>query len=271
MRQVGTERFVAQRMDAALQARERNDVPTMAAELRQVLKVKPQHREAQQYLQNPFTFALAAYVQGRWHEAAALWEQEDLDRLPLNEAFLLADAYDRTGNAQRAEQVYAALVRRQPRDPNTYNGLGYFYAQRGIKLDEAARLIQKSLSLIAPGDRLLKGMVQDSLGWVYYKQGKTDLARSTIQSALALTSDEPEILYHLGVIERALGRKEDARRTLERALTTLTGGSRFLSLRQALAADIHAELLKLGVQPSAQSRSGGWREFVKNLLRALAL
>ena len=272
LRQVGKERFVAQRMDAAAIAQRRGDVPTMVKELRQILKVKPQHSEARRRVQNRFVSPQVAYVLGQWREAAALWEQIGLARLSLNEALGFADACHRSGDVQHAEDIYAQLVRRYPNEPEVYNALGYFYAQRGIKLDEAVRLTQKSLSLIPARDHQRQGMVTDSLGWAYYKQGKLDLALSTIQQAIALlASDDPEILYHLGVINHALKRNDDARRELTRALFALPYDVRLLATRQSLEKDIRAELRRLGVQPPpASSQPGGWREFVKQLIRALA-
>ncbi len=272
LRQVGKERFVAQRMDAAAIAQRRGDVPTMVKELRLALKVKPQHSEARRRMQNRFTSPQVAYVLGQWRAAAALWEQIGLARLSSNEAFLFADAYYRSGDVQRAEKVYAEIVRRHPNNPESYNALGYFYAQCGIKLDEAVRLTQKSLSLIPAKDSRSRGMVTDSLGWAYYKQGKLDLALSTIQRARALlASDDPEILYHLGVIYQALKRNDDARRELTRALFALPYDARPLAARQSLEKDIRVELRRLGVQlPPAPSQPGGWREFVKQLIRALA-
>lgn len=272
LRQVGKERFVAQRMDAAATAQRRGDVATMVKELRQVLKVKPQHPEARQRVRNRFASPQVAYVLGQWRAAVALWEQIGLTHLSLNEALLFADACHRSGDVRRAEDIYTQLVWRYPHEPEVYNALGYFYAERGIKLDEAVRLTQKSLSLLPARDYQRRGMVTDSLGWAYYKQGKLDLALTMIQRAEGLlASDDPEILYHLGVIYRALKRNEEARRELTRALSALPRDLRPLALRQSLEKNIRAELQRLGVPPlPAPPPPSGWREFVKQLLRALA-
>ncbi|MCS6863035.1 MAG: tetratricopeptide repeat protein, partial [Abditibacteriales bacterium] len=268
----GQERFVAQRMDAAVVAQRRGDVPTMVKELRQVLKVKPQHPEALRRVQNRFASPQLAYVLGQWREAAALWEQIGLARLSMGEAFLFADACHRSGDVRRAEAIYTDLVRRYPHEPEVYNALGYFYAERGIKLDEAVRLTQQSLAMIPAHDRQRRGMVTDSLGWAYYKQGKLDVALTTIQEASdLLASRDPEVLYHLGVVYRALKRRDDARRALTRALFVLPRDLRPLALRQSLERDIRAELERLGVAPPpAPSPPSGWREFIRQLIRALA-
>jgi tetratricopeptide (TPR) repeat protein len=67
------------------------------------------------------------------------------------------------------------------------------YAEKGIRLDEAMVLIMKALT-IDPDN----GAYVDSLGWVYYKQGRYSEALKTIQHAARLVGDDPVVLEHLG-------------------------------------------------------------------------
>jgi Flp pilus assembly protein TadD len=273
LRQVGREQFIARRLDEAKEARLRNDNVAALMALQDVSRVAPHNREVQQLQKKELILRDAArrayFFQGRWQDAVTFWEQAGIDPLPFEESLSLADAYDRSGNVKRAEEIYVRLVRRHPKDARAYNGLGYFYAQRGIKLDEAVRLLQTSLRLIPEDDEGTKGSVQDSLGWAYYKQGKIELARRTIEEASRLEPDQPEILYHLGVIHRRLQRKEDARRALERALNLLSASRLFPSLSRSLAVDVRSELRHLGVVPV--EKSSGWRGFLKELIGSLSL
>ena len=60
-----------------------------------------------------------------------------------------------------------------PKNAEAYNYAGYMFAEKGIRLDEAERLIQKALELEPEN-----GYYIDSLGWAYYQQGRyTDAVR----------------------------------------------------------------------------------------------
>jgi Flp pilus assembly protein TadD len=52
-----------------------------------------------------------------------------------------------------------ALLQNDPRDASAMNFIGYGYAERGVRLDEAERLVREALRL-RPGD----GYITDSLG-----------------------------------------------------------------------------------------------------------
>ena len=58
-----------------------------------------------------------------------------------------------------------------PDDAQVYNFLGYTYADHNVRLEEALKLIEKAHQM-APED----GNIVDSLGWVYYRLGKYELA-----------------------------------------------------------------------------------------------
>ena len=60
----------------------------------------------------------------------------------------------------------------------TLNYLGYMFAERGQRLDEAVELIAQAVK-IDP----FNGSYLDSLGWAYFKQGKLDQAREYLVKA----------------------------------------------------------------------------------------
>ncbi|MEK7286149.1 MAG: tetratricopeptide repeat protein [Nitrospirota bacterium] len=93
------------------------------------------------------------------------------------------------------------------------NYLGYTYADRGIFLDEAVSLIDRALK-IRPED----GYIMDSLGWAYYKQGKTKEALSLLEKAVVLAPDDPVILEHLGEVYLKENQKDKTREVWARAL-----------------------------------------------------
>lgn len=93
-----------------------------------------------------------------------------------------------------------------------YNALGYSYADRNIKLDEAQQLIEKALSL-SPNDHYML----DSLGWVHYRKGNLDKAITYLQQAYNMNPD-PEIAAHLGEVLWQKGQHEEAKKIWRDAL-----------------------------------------------------
>lgn len=85
-----------------------------------------------------------------------------------------------------------------------YNALGYSFADRNIKLNEAQQLIEKALS-ITPNDHYML----DSLGWVYYRKGNLDKAILYLEQAYKASQD-PEIAAHLGEVLWKKGHHDDA-------------------------------------------------------------
>ena len=97
--------------------------------------------------------------------------------------------------------------------PDAYNALGYLYAEQGINLDEAAALVRRALKSVPKS-----GAYLDSLGLIYFKQGKLDAAIENLEQALHYLPDTPEILLHLADAYLGKGLKQKALRTLEQAV-----------------------------------------------------
>ena len=97
--------------------------------------------------------------------------------------------------------------------PDAYNALGYLYAEQGIKLDEAAALVRRALKSVPTS-----GAYLDSLGLIYFKQGKLDAAIENLEQALKYMPDTPEILLHLADAYLEKGLEDKALETLETAV-----------------------------------------------------
>ena len=124
-------------------------------------------------------------------------------------------AYQMLDNVARAENYLRRAIELPSQEelPDAYNALGYLYAEQGIKLDEAAALIRRALKS-AP----TSGAYLDSLGLVYFKQGKLDAAIENLEQANHYLPDTPEILLHLTDAYLEKGLKEKALQTLEHAV-----------------------------------------------------
>jgi tetratricopeptide (TPR) repeat protein len=94
-----------------------------------------------------------------------------------------------------------------------YNALGYSFADRNIKLNEAIKLIEKALEL-SPNDHYML----DSLGWAHFRKGNLDKAIQYLQQAYDINPD-PEIAAHLGEVLWHKGQHEQAKKIWNDALS----------------------------------------------------
>ncbi|HKX83679.1 MAG TPA: tetratricopeptide repeat protein, partial [Pyrinomonadaceae bacterium] len=91
--------------------------------------------------------------------------------------------------------------------------LALLWAEHGEKLDEALA--------VAAGDYETNKDIYaaDILAWCLYKNGRYAEAKEKIGEALRLNTGDARILYHAGMIEKALGNSKTARNLLRSALT----------------------------------------------------
>ncbi|OGS24239.1 MAG: hypothetical protein A2297_08960 [Elusimicrobia bacterium RIFOXYB2_FULL_48_7] len=126
--------------------------------------------------------------------------------------YYLATLYEQSGKFKKALPHLRKVIELNPKNAVALNFLGYAMADRGINIDEAEGLIEKALEL-DPGN----AAYTDSLGWVYYKQGKYAEAKKEIEKASRDLKD-PVITEHLGDVEKALGNTESALKLYKRVL-----------------------------------------------------
>ncbi|HTY99774.1 MAG TPA: tetratricopeptide repeat protein [Rhodocyclaceae bacterium] len=131
---------------------------------------------------------------------AAEPDQVDL----LYEAALAAE---KVGKLDVLEKNLRRLIVLKPDYAHAYNALGYSFADRNMRLDEASQLIDKALQL-APEDPF----ILDSKGWVLYRQGDNAGAIDALKKALSIRPD-PEIAAHLGEVLWVAGRHDEAQKT----------------------------------------------------------
>jgi tetratricopeptide (TPR) repeat protein len=110
---------------------------------------------------------------------------------------------------QEMEEVLAI----EPENAEALNFIGYSYADRGIKLDEAERMIKRAMEL-KPGN----GYIIDSLGWVYYRQDKMEEAVKYLEEAFHITPKDPTIAEHLGEVYEKTGKRQEALEMYRKAL-----------------------------------------------------
>jgi len=127
--------------------------------------------------------------------------------------FMLGSVYERQKKYDLAEEEFKKVLSANPLNAPAANYLGYLLADRGVRLEESVKYIQKALQ-VEPNN----GAYLDSLGWAYYKMNRLDLAQPPLEKAARLISNDPTILEHLGHVYVGLGKKKEAQQEWERAL-----------------------------------------------------
>ncbi len=149
---------------------------------------------------------------GRHDEAFKLLD-EALVKQPDSTDMLYdhAMAAERLDRIDVMEKSLRKLIALNPASAHGYNALGYTFADRNIKLEEAQELITKALEL-SPDD----AHILDSMGWVLFRRGDLAGAERYLRKAFD-KAPEAEVATHLGEVLFAAGRQAEARDLWARA------------------------------------------------------
>jgi tetratricopeptide (TPR) repeat protein len=145
----------------------------------------------------------------------------------------LGDVYRMLGNNDEAISYYNDSIYHNPEAVESYEGLAIAYADKGIKLDEAVDLLNKTQHILKDDKFALeatKDSYLESLGWVYYKKG--DIAKALTfydeaypiwQKGLKIGVDEfdpyfAETHYHFGMVFLHKNEPDKAREEFEKAI-----------------------------------------------------
>jgi tetratricopeptide (TPR) repeat protein len=152
----------------------------------------------------------------RWADAEKAWVAV-LGRFPeFNPAaFGLAFCREQLGDLAGAEAAARDVLAREPDNPDAMNFIGYMLADRGLRLEEAERLIARALEK-EPDN----GAFIDSMGWVYYRLGRLEEARRLLERAAELTGNDAVVREHLGDVYKDLNLKDLAREQYRLSLAT---------------------------------------------------
>jgi len=123
-------------------------------------------------------------------------------------------AAERLGKLDIAERDLRRILELEPDNVRALNALGYTLADQTTRYEEALVYINKAYAQ-EPDDPA----IIDSLGWVQYRLGNLDEARSLLQQAWNMTQDS-EIGAHLGEVMWEQGDRESAREIWEASRQT---------------------------------------------------
>lgn len=149
-----------------------------------------------------------AYLQSDQFEKASAAFEEGIRHNPKNADlhFNLGTAYDKLNRFDDVVRAMETALSLDPHHADALNYLGYSYAERGIKIDQALSLTRRAVAL-----KPENGYYVDSLGWAFYKSGLLAEALTEIKRAASLVGDDPVIYEHLGEIYVKQQNLSDAR------------------------------------------------------------
>jgi tetratricopeptide (TPR) repeat protein len=122
-------------------------------------------------------------------------------------------SYERADDWSKAEADLEYALSLKPDQPLILNYLGYSWIDRGEKLDQGLKMIEKAVEL-RPED----GYIVDSLGWAHYRMGDYAGAVEYLERAVELVPSDSTINNHLGDAYWRTGRLTEARYQWRRAL-----------------------------------------------------
>jgi len=140
---------------------------------------------------------------------------------------LLGAIYERQKQFDKAEDEFKKILAVNPKNAIVLNYYGYMLADRGIRLEEAQDMIQRALE-----QDPYNGAYLDSLGWVYFRQGKYEDAEISLRKAADREQHDPTIRSHLGDVYAKQGRMEQAAVEWEKSLA---------EWRRSLPADVESD------------------------------
>ena len=162
---------------------------------------------------------------------------------PLEAQFwqIRGDAFGYLKRHEEAAECYEEVLKRTPDNPVTLNNYAYMLAEANERLDEAEAMSNRALASEPNNPVYL-----DTLGWIYYRQGRYQQAVQILEKAVEDAPQEPELRYHLGMAYWRRGRLPEARVELRKAanLWRIRYGKPYEEALQAL------EQVEKGIQAS---------------------
>ena len=184
------------------------DWPCAERAYKQVLALNPSYVNG--YL------ALAHIYAATNHPDAMIQQyQAAISKFPsyLPTYILLGQVYSYVGDTSHAQQTYQAALAIDSSFVLAQINLARLYADHGGPLVEALQLAQKAKAA-QPDDP----NVNDTLGWVYYRQGIYASAVPLLEAAVAKNSQNAIFQFHLGLVYLAAGQPTQGHVSLQAAL-----------------------------------------------------
>jgi tetratricopeptide (TPR) repeat protein len=148
-------------------------------------------------------------------ELATLYALQIQEQRPFNVTSLIQAAYivSAVEDYDTADALMLRVLELDAANFEALNFVGYSWADRGVRLEEAEEFIRLALQL-RPDDV----NIEDSLAWVLYRQGRFPEALEIQTRVVERSNTNAVLLDHLGDIQWMAGLREEAAESWERAM-----------------------------------------------------
>ena len=182
--------------------------PEAITHLTQAITLNPKQPEAHIVLG-------LTYMQQDQFDSAAQALEEGIRQNPKSADlyFNLGTVYDKLNRFDDVVRAMETAITLDPHHADALNYLGYSYAERGVKIDQALSLTKQAVAL-----KPSNGYYVDSLAWAFFKSGLLPEALTEMKRAVALVGDDPVLYEHLGDIYAKQRNLSDAREAWLHAL-----------------------------------------------------
>jgi tetratricopeptide (TPR) repeat protein len=164
----------------------------------------------------PYMILSQVYVRDEKRAAALERLQQVVSKNPedISALMIMCGIYEYEKQFENARYTYEKILTANPNFPPALNNLGYLFSEVFNLHDEAYEYTNRARQLL-PHDPA----IADTLGWILYKRGDIEWARSLIQESAEKLSDNAEVRYHLGMTYYMLGDEDVAKEHLLKALS----------------------------------------------------
>jgi len=135
----------------------------------------------------------------------------------LNSWLMIAELHSAASNYVAAGKAYDAILAVDPRHGPALNNLAWLCSEYLQEPNRAYELASRAREL-NPGNSLAAAATADTLGWVLFKNGDYVRALALLQESARVLSEQPDVLFHLGMTHYMMGEEPAARVALQSAI-----------------------------------------------------
>ena len=128
---------------------------------------------------------------------------------------MLGTILELQGKLDDAKSRYGKALQIDPRAAVAANNLAWINARTNGNLDMALQLAQTAKAGLPN-----RHEIDDTIGFIYYKKGLSSMAIDALTASTQKQPDNPTYNYHLALAQHQHGNKEEARRLLQKALSS---------------------------------------------------
>jgi len=136
-----------------------------------------------------------------------------LDPENFNAISTLGMLYDELRIYDKCDSLYDKALIIYPNNPLFLNNYAYTLAERSERLEYALEMSKKAVEAVPDNSAY-----QDTIGWIYYKLGRYNLALVHIKRSVEQQEESAVVIEHLGDVYLKLGEINEARNHWKRAL-----------------------------------------------------